>query len=273
MKGMRWFGLFIKENMIRSFRFWEKTAAVFALLIAVFAAIFTFIIRSQMPGLNEEQYIGIGLVVWFLLLVLVVTPARMAVEKVKLTTKRLRVVRVENYDPGKGPSWLRLVIENPTGVPIKECYGKLCERKMIATNLTRIDDKLVRLPISPEEGGKSLENMELPPEGQKFPWSPESGGDRVITISGFNSREYLYFAAKLKNSGAFGFPSYSGVNWTNFALGDFEIEIEVGSESEDFKPTKVGIVLRAEGGDLEIVSWKESDVGYDPLLPRTCSTY
>jgi len=239
----------------------EKTAAVFALLSAVIAAIFTFIIRYQIPGLNAEGYIGIGVVLWFLLLVFVVTPARMATEKVKLTTKRLRVVRAENYEPGKGPSWLRLVIENPTGVPIKECYGKLCERKMIATDLMRVDGELVRLSISDEAGGKSSENMELPPEGQKFPWSPESGGDRLITISGFNSREYLYFAAKLKNSGAFGFPSYGDVKWTNFALGDFELEIEVGSECEDFKPAKIGIVLRAEGGDLEIVSCKESDDG------------
>jgi hypothetical protein len=234
---------------------------MFAVVSAVIAVVFTFIIRSQIPGLNAEGYVGIGLLLWFLLLVLVVTPARMATERVRLTTKRLRVVGAENYEPGKGPSWLRLVIENPTGVPIKECYGKLCERKMVATDLTEVDGELVRLSISDEEGGKSSENMELPPEGQKFPWSPESGGDRLTTISGFNGREYLYFAAKLKNSGAFGFPSYGDVKWTNFALGDFELEIEVGSEREGFKPTKIGIVLRAEGGDLEVVSCRESDGG------------
>lgn len=256
---MRWFRLFLKENIVKSFSLWERTGAVIAPVIAVVATIFTLVIRSQLKGFPEE--IGIGLGLWFFLLVFMVTPTRMAIEKVKLTTKRLRVVRVENYETGKGPSWLRLVIENPTGVPINNCYGKLCGRKMIATNLIENDDEMARLPISRERGGKSSRNMELPPEGQKFPWSPESGGDRIRTISGYKSPEYLYFAAKLENSGAFGFPSYSGVDWTNWALGDFELEIEVGSESDDFRPTKVRIVLRAEGGDLEIVNWRESDGG------------
>jgi len=230
---------------------------IYYLIAAGLAAIPTLAMRFSPLRLSVEQSVAIGLVLWFLMLIFIVTPVRMAIDKVKITSKRLKVAEVENYEPGKGLNWLRLVIENPTGVPIKNCYGKLCERKMIATNLTRIDEELVRLSISPENGGKSLENMELPPEGQKFPWSPESGGNRIITISGFNSREYLYFAAKLKNSSAFGFPSYSDVEWRNFALGDFELEIEVGSESEDFKPTKVGIAIRAEGGDLKIVSWEE----------------
>jgi hypothetical protein len=254
---MGWFCLFLKENMIRSFRLWERAAAVTALIIGGVAAIFTLVIRSQLPGFTAEQYVGIGLALWFVFLVVVVTPTRMAIEKVKLAEKKLIVVGSETYDCGRGYNWLRLKVENPSGAPIPNCYGKLCARKMVATSLTRVDDESVRLSISPESGGKSLAQMELPPEGHKFPWSPEQLPDTTITIPGFGSPEYLYYVVKHKGGSAFGFPSGMGIKYNNFSLGDFELEIEVGSESEVFKPARVCIVFRAEGGDLQFVSIKD----------------
>ena len=37
----------------------------------------------------------------------------------------------------------------------------------------------------------------------------------------------------------------------NYGLGYFELEIEVGSESESFRPAKVCVTFKAAGGDLE----------------------
>lgn len=223
------------------------------------AVIPTLAMRFNLSGFFAEQSIAIGLLFWFLLLIFVVTPVRMGIEKVEMTAKRLRVVGSETYDCERGYNWLRLKVENPSGTPIPNCYGKLCARKMIATNLVKIDEREARLSVSPERGRQSSEAAQLPPEGHKFPWSPESVSDATITIPGFNSREYLYYAAKLKRGGAFGFPSELGIKYNNFSLGDFELEIEVGSESEAFKPTKVCVTFRAEGGDLEFVSWRLSE--------------
>ena len=239
---------------------WERVEAmsvIISLIIAgVLAAIPTLAMRFHLSGFLAEQSLGIGLALWFFLLVFMVTPMRMAIEKVKLTTKGLRVVGSESYNCGGGYNWLRLMVENPTGVPIPNCYGKLCGRKMVATNLIKIDERETRLFVSPERGRESEPSAQLPPEGHKFPWSPTSVADTTITIPGFNSREYLYYAAKLKSSGAFGFPSEIGIKYNNFSLGDFELEIEVGSESETFKPTKVCVTFRAEGGDLKFLIMK-----------------
>ena len=50
-----------------------------------------------------------------------------------------------------------------------------------------------------------------------------------------------------------------GVKYDNWGLGDFELELEIGSDSEAFKPTKVCVVFRATGGDIELVSWDVID--------------
>lgn len=253
---MRWFWLFVKEDVSRSFRLWERGQAVIALITAGVAAFFTLVIRSQLPGFSAGPFIGIGLGLWFFLLVFVFTPGRMAMEKVEITAKRLRVVGSENYDGGSGYNWLRLKVENPTGVPMPNCYGKLCERKMVATDLI-IDGQEARVSISPERGGQGSEAARLPAEGHKFPWSPESGADTTITIAGFNSREYLYYAVKHKRGGGFWFPPETGIEYGNFSLGDFELEIEVGSGSETFKPTRVCVTFRAAGGDLKFVGMRD----------------
>lgn len=259
MKDMRWFWLFFKEDVISSFRLWEKAQGVIALISAGIAAVASLAIRYEVPGFAAEQSVAIGLVLWFCLLILVFTPMRMAKEKVKISTKRLRVVGSESYDSGTGYNWLRLIVENPTGMNIPDCYGKLNERKMVKTDLITIEGQEARFSISPEAGGKSSEAAQFPPEGHKFPWSPESVADTIITIPGFEGRGYLYYAAKLKRSGAFGFPSEMGIKYGNFSLGDFELETEAGSESENFKPTRVCVTFRAAGGDLELVSVKDID--------------
>ena len=218
-----------------------------------------FVVRLQPVGFPIEQSIGIGLLMWFFSLILVVTPIRMAMENVRMTAKRLSVIGSENYDCERGYNWLRLRVENPTVAAIPNCYGKLCERKAVASELIKVDGVLDRHPIPPEIGGQSSENMQLPPEGHKFPWAPIRRGQRIIadtkiTIPGFHSQEFLYFAVKPKKGQFFGFPTDKGMGYINYSLGDFEVAIEVGSTSEAFKPTRVCVRFRAEGVDLEVVS-------------------
>jgi len=162
-----------------------------------------------------------------------------------LTSKRLVANKVEDYDDNKGWNWLRLEVENPTAVSIQKCYGKLRARRMITVN-----------PIQPEipiaYGQHCRKYPQLPPEGTRFTWLPEPS-EPLMTISG-NSSEYLYFVAKKADKGAFNFQSETGPSYDNFSLGDFELKLEVGSESESFSPTRVKIIFRAGGGNLEVIN-------------------
>ena len=171
----------------------------------------------------------------------------------ELTSAKLIVNNADSYNDGKECNWIRLRVENPTAQPINECYGKLFDRKQVSLSLTNINGELIRPVISEEAGRRSLEHGKLPPEGHRFPWAPDMNPPITITIPGFNSIEFLYVAAKKTSVGYFGFPSESGINYANWGLGDFELGIEIGSQSEKFKPTKVNIIFRASGGDLEFI--------------------
>ena len=167
----------------------------------------------------------------------------------KLVVKGIRI-----YYDGKGVQWLGLGVENPTLSPIPNCYGKLCSRRHVRLELTTINGTSSRPELSLEAGSESAEGMELPHEGHRFPWFPENLAESTITIPGYNGREFLYFAAKDRTMRAFGFPTDMGAKYPNWSLGDFELEIEIGSETLGFQPIRQIVVFRAEGGDLEVIS-------------------
>ena len=79
----------------------------------------------------------------------------------------------------------------------------------------------------------------------------------TITISGNGGSEFLYLVTKREQAGCFWFPTSAGNEPENWSLGDFELELEIGAESETFSPTRVRVVFRATGGDLEFVSLDE----------------
>ena len=172
----------------------------------------------------------------------------------KLRRVMMVVSGAEIYQVGDNSHWLRLKIENSSAELIRGCYGKLLDRTMVRSMLTTINGELVRPAISPESGHESREHMEFPPEGHRFPWSPSDRSLTTISISTNRGSEYLYLVRKGKQTGCFSFPSSAGDEPTNWALGDFQLQLEIGAEVETVKPSRVQVIFRAEGGDLELVS-------------------
>jgi len=185
--------------------------------------------------------------------VLLVIPALPVIRKLK-SKQRLVVSMAGIYEVGDSSHWLRIKVENPTASPIQNCYGKLLDRKMVASMLTKVNGVFIRPELSTEGGRLSSEHMQLPPEGHRFPWSPTDRSLTTISISGNGGFEFLYLVTKRKLAGCFWFPASAGNEQENWSLGDFELQLEIGSESETFRPTKVRVVFRATGGDIELVS-------------------
>ncbi len=167
---------------------------------------------------------------------------------------KLTISGAEIYEVGDGSHWLRLKVENPTALPIQNCYGKLLDRKQVTGPLMKVDSELVRLPLSSQASRKSREHGGLPPEGHRFPWFSEDRSLTTVTISGNQGFEFLYLVTKRKTVGCFWFPTNTGNGYENWSLGDFELELEIGSDSETFKPRRVHVVFRADGGYLELVN-------------------
>ncbi len=256
---MLWCFKYLIEDLRRSFGLWEKHEAMSILLglffSAVLAALSAFGIYRLSEGFTLVSYIGFGLLAWFLWLLLVVTPMRMWKENTdtisRLTTRRLVVEDAEIYDDGMGCHWLRLRVENPTALPIKDCYGKLIDRRLI-TFPTTVQGQTFRQLVDPQVGGRSRDKGLLPPEGTRFPWTPTQLPETITTISGFGSKEFLYIVAKRKDLVQFGFPTDMGIKYDNWSLGEFQLVVEIGSEVEAFQPTKARVVFRA-GGDIQFV--------------------
>lgn len=169
----------------------------------------------------------------------------------RLTEQRLLVSLPEPRYDYLGDQWIRLRVENPTAIPIPECYGKLVSYRLASWE-SRKDGKLLEeVQVSPEAGTRTArQSGELPPQRHMFPWSPIGLPEITITIPGHNSPEFLYIAMKRQNEGCFYTPTDMGPKYSNYGMGNFELEAEIGSNSEPFKPTRVKLVFRA-GGDLE----------------------
>lgn len=228
------------------------------IISAILASLSAVGIYKIFTEFNLVSYIGFGLLAWFIWLLLVVTPMRMWKENTdiisRLTTRRLIVESAEIYDDGMGCHWLRLRVENPTALPIKDCYGKLIDRRLITFPVTGGMGERLRQLVSPEVGRRSMENQVLPPEGHRFPWSLTQLPETTTTISGFGGQEFLYVVTKRGNVGSFGFPTDMGIKYDNWSIGEFLLVVEIGSESEAFQPTKARVVFRAGGGDIEFVT-------------------
>jgi len=251
--GWRW--QYWKENVSRTFHLWEKHEAVSVLAGMVIAAI-----PSAGFGYLASVVAGYGLVVafscWFGFLLLVITPMKMWKERTdnisELTGKRLMPTDAEVYHDDKR-HWIRLRVENQAAIPIRGCYGKLLERRNVS--FPCVENGIpIQAPISREIGKRSMENQQLPPEGHRFTWSIGDDRRETTTVPGHSSPEYLYVVTKDKEHSDFAFCAHSGAKYENWGMGDFELELEIGSEIEAFKPTRARLVFRAVGPHLEFVS-------------------
>jgi hypothetical protein len=172
-------------------------------------------------------------------------------EIARLTERRLLVCLPESRYDYLGQQWIRLRVENPTAIPIPECFGKLINYRLASWESRKEGRLLEEIEVSPESGAHTTpQSGELPPQRHMFPWSPNQLPETTITIPGHNSDEFLYIAMKRTTEGCFYTPTDMGLRYPNYGMGNFELELEIGSNSEPFKPTRVKLVFRA-GGDLE----------------------
>lgn len=170
------------------------------------------------------------------LLVLVIAPAFLWISEhekvVSLTTPKLSV-DVPSKPLTSG--WYHLIVRNPTGVPIKDCYAKLIDFR----SLTRVDP-----------------DSELPPIGIKYPWST-LGGSSSPTVTrdiGPRSFDILDIAVcKHDDPDYFYTPILSADGYRRYMeyplpVGTYEMDIEVGSDTMDFPPTHATFEVRFLGG-------------------------
>lgn len=221
------------------------------------------VVGGGVVGLVFEWGWGLGLILFGVFCVWVCATARAPIKQrdearrliPQSATKRL-IVQYDGkiYETGDGCRWLRLRVENPTALPIHNCYGKLLDRRLVSYPCI-IEKELTQVEVSPEAGRRSSEHQELPPEGHRFPWLPTQLPETTRTISGHNGHDYLYIVAKRKQTGCFGFPNEMGIKYANWSIGDFELEIEIGSESEAevFQPTRVRITFSGTESDIEFL--------------------
>lgn len=226
--------------------FIKKYMQVFGIALALVG------LGLQMSGvlipLLGYSLMGLGVII------MLIMPVLSIVEKFRSSRLDLVISMPEIYEVGDGSHWLRMRVENPTASPVQNCYGKLLDRKQVAGALMKVDGELVRPALSAESGRQSMEHMEFPPEGHRFPWSPVDRQLTTISISGNGGFEYLYIVTKRKTIGCFWFPTSAGNEYENWSLGDFGLELEIGSESKTLKPRRVRVVFRTGEGYLELVS-------------------
>lgn len=166
----------------------------------------------------------------------------------------LKVSKAEIYNVGDGSQWLRLEVQNPNSTYAKGCYGKLLERKMVG-ELSKIAAFFDRQKGVAKAGNVDLKYWRLPPEGHRFPWSLTDHSLITIPISENGGSEYLYLATKRKQANCLCFPKSTGNEYANYRLCDFEIKLEIGSETETFRTTKVFVVFKATANNIELVRW------------------
>ena len=185
----------------------------------------------------------------------------MLIRGIRKGKKPLRVSNPEIYNVNDGSQWLRLKIQNLNSTIVKGCYGKLLDRKMIGELPKSMLHSQRELAKS---GNDDLPNWQLPPEGHRFPWSLTDHSLTSKNISGNGSSEYLYLVnfkwkARATEGGlkqwqrAIWFPREDGYEYVNYCFCDFKLTVEIGSEVESIKPTRVQAIFRTNPNGIELV--------------------
>ncbi len=129
-------------------------------------------------------------------------------------------------------------VTNKTAVVIKACYGQL-------VSFSDLPNK----------------TNEVPPSSVRYAWTTNRGGNNCrISDIGPNSWDYLDIIYVFGDNNIFYTPVLQKDNWTRAPLyplpiGEYQAEIQVGSEVENFPPTHICLRIKYKGGiDLHVQS-------------------
>lgn len=220
-----------------SFWRWEKSESLLSNWLTVLAWALGLVGAYGVKGILEGNTMLFGLVLPVAIIAFVIAPAiRWQNEHSRvtlLTQKRLTISWAEPYVDPNRVHFLRLKVENPSALPIADCYGTLISITML------IDTPQGLLPVGPQD--PELPTGAFPPEGHRYPWSWTDRSPIDTTISGNNGCEYLYVAADVPHPTNWLTPTETGLAYPRVRVGTFEAVIEVGSFTAEFRATRVRI--------------------------------
>lgn len=231
------------------FEFWWKCIRwAFGRWESAHRILTTFIIFLGLLGVGGvafatwgNQVMALIAVVPIIVMLIFVAPYKLWKEKAdmvaKLTTKRLEVDIEERPEETDTTSWWHLIVRNPSSSPIKSCYGQL-------------------ISFEPNKHNK-------PYRGLRLPWSSWVTRERErYTIPG-NASSTLDFVAALPRYFSIVALSTEEGKATFFNLegpGTYKVELQVGSEEEDFLATKIKARI-VYAGDRKLTIEKIGDNG------------
>jgi hypothetical protein len=237
--------IFLRKCFSWSFMRWEKGEAGMSLAPPLISALnwlsVVGILTIRIAACLEDAfiYIPIGIL---LLMIFVIAPYKlwkMNNDKLEeLITPRLTVFFEPNapLQQRGNVDWHHLRVHNPTGKAIPGCYCKLVEFRA---------------------KGEIPEYIRLPRPGIRFPWSTHGGGvqERITVKIASGSFDIVDIAVCkiIETPDKFLIPILDRDQYTRLLeyplpLGDYEVDIEVGSDDLDFAPTLKTFVIKFAGG-------------------------
>jgi hypothetical protein len=151
----------------------------------------------------------------------------------ELTTPRLELESepIGEVNSDNNTVWNHLKVTNKAAVAIKGCYGQL-------VNFLDLCD----------------EKIGIPPNSIRYAWTTNRGGGNCRTSDiGPGGWDYLDIICVIGNQGRLYTPVLRRDNWTRALLyplpsGEYQVEIQVGSEVENFPPTNIHLKIEYKGG-------------------------
>src|SRR3990167_9264687 len=173
-----WAHEYLSESFQRSLVRWNQDQSMTMLVSIVIAAALAllfggFLVLAQL--LAGWKMIPVFLVGWFLMLWLIVTPARMWKEqRDKLNDLTIPKLAISKGDApiDKEREWIALDVHNTSSVPINGCYGQLVRFRSL----------------------RPVDGVQLPPQGFRFAWTPWANHGGPLATIGSDEHGFLGIA-------------------------------------------------------------------------------
>jgi hypothetical protein len=199
----------------------------------------TFVIFLGLLGVGgiafatwANQIMALIAVVPIVITLVFIAPYKLWKEKAdvvkRMTTKRLKV-EVEKKpepEPAENKNWWHLIVRNTSKKSIKGCYGQV-------------------VSFEPNLGNRSYRGLRLPwslwvtRERERYTIPGNTSGNLDFVVA---SPDYFSVIALSEEAGKAKFPYLEG-------HGTYKVEIQVGSEQEDFPATKIKVRIGFEEGE------------------------